>query len=210
MLLDVDDTLCLTEAVCFELENHVLGLMGRRPMTREIHIATWGAPMREAMTLRSPGIDVDAFIAAYEPLLHEHQADGRLDMISPQNLAAIDELVARQLDVMLLTSRTENEVAHMLADDHDLAERVSAIYHGGNTTHLKPDPRVFDVVLATHALQPEWCLYVGDSPGDAAAATGAGMRFVACLESGLRTRDDFAPFVVDAFVDRFADIVLVV
>lgn len=210
VVLDVDDTLCLTEAACFELENQVLVAMGLPPMTRAAHLATWGMPMREAMPLRAPGVDVDAFVANYEPLLYERQADGRLDTISDENLATIDQLVTIGLDVMLLTSRTANEIAHMLADDHSLTGRVTAIYHGGNTTHLKPDPRAFDVVFAIHGVSPERCVYVGDSPGDAAAATGARMRFVASLESGVRTRDDFAAYEVMAFVDRLPEIVDVV
>lgn len=37
VVIDVDDTLCLTEAACFDLENEVLKRMGREPMPRAIH-----------------------------------------------------------------------------------------------------------------------------------------------------------------------------
>ena len=210
MVLDVDDTLCLTEAACFELENSVLQSMGRSPMTREVHQASWGLPLHEAIALRSPGIDLTAFAAAYEPLLAEAVRDGRLDVIADENLAAIDRLVAAGLQVMLLTSRTLTEVAHFLADDHALADRVTAVFHADNISHLKPDPRAFDALFAAHEIEPSGCVYVGDSPGDAAASIGAGMRFIACLQSAVRTRDDFAPYRVDAFVDTFPDIVDVV
>ena len=59
--LDIDDTACLTEAARFELENSVLAQMGLAPMSREVHVQTWGRPLFEAIMDRSPGIDVDAF-----------------------------------------------------------------------------------------------------------------------------------------------------
>lgn len=40
VIIDIDDTLCLTEAACYELENQVLLSMGRIPMTRDIHKET--------------------------------------------------------------------------------------------------------------------------------------------------------------------------
>ena len=44
LIIDVDDTLCLTEAACFDMENETLMAMGRAPMSREVHINTWGQP----------------------------------------------------------------------------------------------------------------------------------------------------------------------
>ncbi|MEV4090096.1 hypothetical protein AB0J43_58495, partial [Nonomuraea fuscirosea] len=64
VVLDVDDTLCLTEAACFDLENDVLARLGREPMSRAAHVATWGLPLLQAMPRRSPGLDLDAFAAA--------------------------------------------------------------------------------------------------------------------------------------------------
>jgi phosphoglycolate phosphatase-like HAD superfamily hydrolase len=49
-------------------------------------------------------------------------------------------------------------------------------------------------------------VYVGDSLTDAEAAKGAGLHFIACLEAGIRTRDDFAIHPVDRFIERFADL----
>jgi hypothetical protein len=58
VVVDVDDTLVLTEAVCFEIENAALAKLDRPPMTRAVHIATWGQPLLDAIRLRSPGVDV--------------------------------------------------------------------------------------------------------------------------------------------------------
>ncbi|SCF20974.1 phosphoglycolate phosphatase [Micromonospora viridifaciens] len=206
-MVDVDDTLCLTESVCFELENEVLRRIGRPPMPRAVHLATWGQPLLGAMPHRSPGVDLARFEAAYRGVLDRYVTDGRLDVIPPENLHAMDRLVAAGRTVMLLTSRTESEMAHLLAPDHVLAERVSAVFHAGNTRYRKPDPRVFDELLAATGLAPGQCVYVGDSPGDAVAAGTAGLHFVACLQSGVRRREDFEQRHVDLFIDAFPEVV---
>ncbi|MFC7531896.1 HAD family hydrolase [Actinoplanes sp. GCM10030250] len=206
VIVDVDDTLCLTEAASFDLENEVLARMGRPPMPRDVHLSTWGEVLLDAMPHRSPGIDLDRFATLF-PIAHqEYLADGRLDVIPPDNLRALDHLVASGHSVMLLTSRAEAEIQHMLEPDHVLAGRVTHAYHQGNTRFRKPDPRAFDELLAETGFPPEDCVYVGDSPGDAVAASGAGIRFIACLQSGVRRLDDFDPHHVTAAIDSFPEL----
>ncbi|MFI9595441.1 HAD family hydrolase [Nonomuraea sp. NPDC052265] len=210
MVVDVDDTLCLTEAACFELENEVLSRLGRGPMSRAVHVATWGRPLHDAMPRRSPGLDLAAYLPLHHAVLREYVAAGLVDVVPGENLRAIDELNAAGRAVMLLTSRTEAEMEHLMAPGHVLDGRITAVYHADNTRFGKPDPRAFDELLAATGLAPGECLYVGDSPTDAQAATGAGLRFVACMQSGLREPADFAPHPVDAFIDAFSDLAVTV
>ncbi|MEV4756664.1 HAD hydrolase-like protein [Micromonospora sp. NPDC049559] len=207
VVIDVDDTLCLTEAVCFELENEVLARIGRPPMPRAVHLSTWGQPLLDAMPRRSPGVDLGDFATAYHVVLQEYVANGRLDVVASENLDALDRLALAGRSVMLLTSRTGAEVAHLLAPDHVLAGRLRAIYHRDNTRFGKPDGRAFDELLSAARLSPGQCVYVGDSPTDAQAANAAGVRFIACMQSGVRRRGDFGAYRVDAFVDAFPDVV---
>jgi phosphoglycolate phosphatase-like HAD superfamily hydrolase len=51
------------------------------------------------------------------------------------------------------------------------------------------------------------CVYVGDAVTDAIAANGAGMHFIAVLESGLRQKEDFKKVRVDFFAKKFSDTV---
>ncbi|MEV6350570.1 HAD hydrolase-like protein [Actinoplanes sp. NPDC051851] len=206
VIVDVDDTLCMTEAASFDLENDVLAEMGRPPMSRAVHLATWGEILLDAMPHRSPGIDLTHFSTLF-PVRHQrYLAEGRLDVIPPENLAALDRLVLEGRTVLLLTSRAEQEVRHLLEPDHVLAARVTGAYHQGNTRFRKPDPRAFDELLAERRLAPHECVYVGDSPGDALAAGGAGIPFIACLQSGVRRLPDFDPRFVTAAVDVFPEI----
>lgn len=207
VVIDVDDTLCLTESICFELENEALKAMGRLPMTREIHIATWGQPLLDAIQLRSPGIATADFYAAYHPVLASFIANGRLDSIPEANYAALDTLTALGKALFILTSRTHSELKHLLEPDHLLAPRIAGFYHKERTKYHKPDPRVFDELLQEHHLDPQACVYVGDSVSDGIAAKGAGMYFIASLESGLRQENDFADVGADGYIQAFPEIV---
>jgi phosphoglycolate phosphatase len=207
VIIDVDDTLCLTEAACFDLENEALQRMGRGSMERAVHLGTWGQPLFDAIAVRSPGINVEEFKVAYHPVIDEFIADGRLDSIPEANYQALDRLVELGKKLMLLTSRTHDEFKHLLAPDHLLAGRVSAFYYKDNMAYHKPDPRAFDEVLRDNNLQSSQCVYIGDSPSDAAASNQAGLGFIASLESGIRQRQDFDGYEVAAYIDKFPDVV---
>jgi len=206
VIIDFDDTLCLTEAATFELENEVLARMGRQPQTREIHKATWGKPLFEAIALRSPGVDIPRF----QKLLIQAQAEwvklGRIDGIPLENLKALDAILDADKELFVLTSRTHGEIVHLLKPDHRLASRVKAFYYRDIMPYHKPDPRAFDRLLKENDLIPEECVYVGDALSDATAAKGAHLHFVACLEAGIRTQKDFSPHAVDVFTERFTDV----
>lgn len=210
VILDLDDTLCLTEAACFEMENEVLRAMGRREMSREIHKATWGKKLFEAIEDRSPGIDTIEFRMAYAPIIRKYTEEGKLDALPEENYSALDELILMGKQLVVLTSRTHGELEHLLAPDHHLAERVETFYYEENMQYHKPDPRAFEHIEREHGWKPDECVYVGDSLSDAQAAKDAGLHFIASLEGGLRTEANFlkqpdAP--VDVFITRFPDVI---
>lgn len=210
VILDFDDTLCLTEEICFEIENEVVKKMGRQPIPRKLHLSTWGKPLFEIIPVRSPGIDVIEFRKLYEGLLPEAIAKGRFDRIPSVNLEALDQLIELGKELVLLTSREHSELAHILAEDHALSDRVSAFYYRDNMKFHKPDPRAFAHIEGEHGWKPEECVYVGDSLGDAQASKGAGIHFIASLESGLRTKSDFEfqnTYPVDGYIQIFPQIV---
>ena len=210
VVIDFDDTLCLTEENCFELENEVLIRMGREPMSREIHLKTWGKPLFETISTRSPGLDVNEFSRNYHQVIEEYVSSGKLDAIPKPNLAALDTLSANGKQLMILTSRTHVELKHILEPAHALAKRIDAFYYKDNMEFHKPDPRAFAELLKHHSLLPGDCVYVGDSISDADAANEAGLKFICSLESGIRSKVDFKNHCVDAFIHAFPDVVKVV
>lgn len=206
IIIDFDDTLTMSEAACFTLENRALEQMGRAPMTREAHKENWGTPIREAIQVRSPGIDPDA----YQPIANQiHQKmvqNGEIDIVSEENLACLDQLITDGYQLFILTSRNEAEAAHLMDPTHHLSSRLAHFYYDGNTTHIKPDPRAFDNLLREFTLSPSDCVYVGDSPSDAKAANAAGIQFIACFESGLRGPEDFNGHTIDASINLFTEL----
>lgn len=196
ILFDYDDTLCMTEYDCYLIENAALAEMGRSPMSREIHKTTWGRPLLDAMTDRSPGVDVDKFETNLLRIHREWIREGKIDVVPDEYLMLLRHLGSMGIVVGILTSRKENEVLHMLEDDHPLDVVLDVFYHSDSTKVRKPDPAVFDPFFVDYPhINREHTVYVGDSPTDAEAAVYAGLgKVIISLESGLRTKADFAQF----------------
>lgn len=209
VLLDFDDTLCLSEEACFHFENEIAMSMGLTPMDRAIHQITWGQSLKHAISERIPGINVGEFMRRFDKMLPQAIKDGKMDQISTKNLAALDQLQAAGKQLAVVTSRSYIEVKPMLSLDHPLGTRIDAFYHRDNSPHLKPDPRVFNKPLYELDVSPQEVVYVGDSLKDGFAAKGAGLSFVAVLESGLVGKQAFANvnLTVDHYAEKFEDCV---
>jgi len=180
--------------------------MGRDAQSRDTHKQTWGMPLGQAMELRSPGIDLAEFWQMF-PVVHtEFVNAGRIDVVSASSIITLQKLRDMNLKVMILTSRTKTESHHLLSPEHQLSPIIDAFYHKDNTSWHKPDPRVFAHIEQDHGFKPGECVYVGDTVGDAAAAKGASLYFIASLESGLRSKKDFTEYAVDAFIDAFTEL----
>lgn len=206
VLLDFDDTLCLTEEACFLLENAIGEEMGFRPMSRDVHKKTWGKPLQDIIPIRIPGIDAKQFMTLMEKRLPEYIEKGMLDIVPGKNLETLSKLKENGKQLAIVTSRSLVEVTHLLHENHPLTNLLDAFYHRDNLEYLKPDPRVFEKVLSDFSANPGECIYIGDSVSDAKAAKGAGMHFIAVMESGLRTDKDFTKEHVDFFAEKFTDI----
>lgn len=205
-LFDFDDTICLTEEAAFNFENQVLNDMGFPPMSREIHKETWGMILKEAIVIRAPGIDADEFVRRQEKYFGEFMSNGNFDNIPEENLEVLRTLKEKGIKVAILTNRSLGEVKHLTHDKHPFADLLDAFYHKDNTPFRKPDPKAFDNAFRDFKFSPKEMIYAGDSVGDAAASTGAGIRSIVVLESGIRQKEDFKDYPVEFFADKFTDV----
>lgn len=204
---DVDGNIVKSEEACWLLENEIFGLMGIPPMTREVHQQTWGMHLEHAVVKRSDGAaDPAEFWKLFDPTYKKRVAAGLIDLVTDADLEACTALKQLGLQHFVLTSRTIAEMGHLMSDEGRLAHYVDTFYYKENMEFHKPDPRAFAHIEREHGLKPSDCVYVGDQPGDAAAAKGAGLHFIANLEEGIRSKEDFADYEVDAFIDNFADL----
>lgn len=206
VILDIDDTLCLTEQVSFETENRIAVKMGFTPMTREMHLKNWGKRIHEAIMERIPGIDVvefmDRFIKENEKLVKQ----GRLDNLSQSTIKTLALLKNMGKTMAIVTSRTHGEVKHFLSKSHIIQSYVTDFFYDGNLQYLKPDPRVFHEILSKFKIRPHEAVYIGDSVTDAKCAKEANLHFIAVLEGRIRVKDDFNGIGVDFFANTFSDI----
>jgi len=205
---DLDDTLVMTESAAFEFENKILRLMGRPAMIREIHQATWGRHLGEAITDRSPGIDANEFMRLFQEEWRKHlEHNSDHDMLSPEANDLLRTLGQKNYYLFILTGRDGFETAHLKSAAHSIAVHFAPenIYHKDNVAFPKPDPRAFDWLFEL-GYKPEECLFVGDSVIDAQAATGAGVNFIATLESGLKKPDDFKDYPVAGFIINLVEL----
>lgn len=175
-------------------------------MSRETHKANWGKPVKDAIVERIPGIDPDEFMRLHREVLPVFVAEGKMDTIPPENIKVLQGLKDAGKKLAIVTSRALQEAEHLLEQSHDLTVVLDGFYHKDKTLYSKPDPRVFDGMLHDFALKPNEVVYIGDAPSDALAAKAAGLYFIASLESGIRTREDFKETDVDAFVNKFTDV----
>ena len=207
IISDVDGNFIMTEEPCWRLENEIFSQMDIPPMSREIHRQTWGMKLGDAVPIRSGGVaDVEQFWQLFPENYQAFVDNGWLDAVSAENIAALKEIRAMHLAHFVLTSRTLTEMSHLMSEKSPLHGLIDAFYYQENMEFHKPDPRAFGHIEQLHDLRPENCVYVGDQPGDAAAANGAGLRFIANLEEGLREEKDFSGYVVDAFIAKYADL----
>jgi HAD superfamily hydrolase (TIGR01509 family) len=208
VLLDFDDTLCLSEEACFHFENEVAASMGFTPMSREVHKLTWGQHLQEAITERIPGINAELFMKHFEEKVPEAIKAGRFDSVPQANLAILDTIKDEGKKIAVVTSRSLIEVQSIMDKAHPLSALVDKFYHRDNLEHMKPDPRVFNKALYEFDVMPIECAFVGDTLKDGFAAKNAGMDFIAVLESGLVMKESFlnANIQVDYFAEKFTDI----
>jgi HAD superfamily hydrolase (TIGR01549 family) len=201
--VDFDGTLCMTEESTYFIENEVAVQMGHEPMSREVHKKTWGQELEMAIQERVPGINTEKFMK----LLYEAHMiaveEERIDAVSPENIEALDKILENNLKLALLTSRSIDEANHLMHQTHPLNARMEKFYYKENSDFLKPDPRVFEKALKDFDVEPSEVVYVGDAVSDAIAAKGAGLHFVAVLESGVRVKKDFKNLGVDYFATTF-------
>jgi phosphoglycolate phosphatase len=165
-----------------------------------------GIPLLEAIELRSPGVDVQKFHKAFQSTFPKAAKSGKLDQVSAKNLRILDELISCGKTLLVLTSRSIVEAEHVMSPSHPLYNRIETFYYKENMKYHKPDPRAFEHIEHEHGWRPSECVYVGDTLTDAESATKAGLYFIASLESGLRNREDFNQYRVDAFIDEFTEL----
>jgi phosphoglycolate phosphatase len=206
ILVDFDDTLCLSEEACFHLENEIAARLNFPPMTRALHQSNWGKPLREAIIERIPGIDSSAFMDLFNEVSRKHVLEGTFDRVSEENLDVLRLLKKQGYKVVIQTSRQHCEVEYLISDQSPLMPVIDGFFYQERSKYKKPDPRVFLLPSETFDIPFAEMVYVGDAFTDVQWCRAAGVHFIASIESGLRTKEDFEKLGAKWFIRKFSEL----
>ncbi|MFZ2025047.1 MAG: HAD family hydrolase [Microgenomates group bacterium] len=206
ILVDFDDTLCLSEEACFHLENEIAEKLGFTPMSRTVHQANWGKPLKDAIVERIPGIDGEKFMGLFAEVSRKYVDQGTFDHISEENLGVLRQLRENGYKVVIQTSRQHCEVEYLVSDRSPLAPVIDGFFYQERSQYKKPDPRVFLLPSTSFHVSFQEMVYVGDAFTDVQWCKAAGIHFIASLESGLRTKEDFEKLGATMFIHKFAEL----
>jgi len=206
ILVDFDDTLCLSEEACFHLENEIAAKLNFPPMSRTTHQANWGKPLKDAIVERIPGIDADAFMSLFSEVSKKHILEGSFDHVSEENLNILRQLKEKGYKVVIQTSRQHCEVEYLISDKSPVMPIVDGFFYQERSQYKKPDPRVFILPSTTFDVAFDEMVYVGDAFTDVQWCKAAGIHFIASIESGLRTKEDFEKLGAKWFITKFSEL----
>lgn len=97
------------------------------------------------------------------------------------SLSLVESLKSAGYTLCLVTSNSRASMKRDMEYDpvmNSILGYFDNIFAAEDVKHHKPDPRVFDDVLAELGLEPEQAIYIGDGGHDASAALMAGLGFI--------------------------------
>ncbi|HHQ45594.1 MAG TPA: HAD family hydrolase, partial [Candidatus Altiarchaeales archaeon] len=182
VILDVDGTLIDSIGSIWEQYKVVSSKLGLPKTSFQKFARHLGKPWRNVLLGIWPDLDPDEFSGHYD-----------FSKETSKPIPGVNDalnVLSKKYRLIILTSRgseTMDDHLHMAHIDTKLFERI---FHRNNTVHHKPDPKVFDEVLAQMGVEKSDAIYVGDSLVDSDCAVSAKVPFVGVL-TGAATAKEF-------------------
>ena len=183
VLFDLDGTLIDTTSLILACFEHSWQTVTGRGHAQETLIATFGMPLREAVSLLAA--DRDCSMDHVERLLSEYRSfnlanhDGMIRRF-PGARQAVAELKARGYLIGVVTSKGR-ELGRRGLELCSLDCFLDVAVFLEDTDHHKPRPEPVLKALERLNAQPSLAVYVGDSRHDLIAGRAAGVRTVAAM-----------------------------
>jgi phosphoglycolate phosphatase len=190
----------LAEAVRYTLET-----LGRPPRTREEIRSFIGDGVRRLLA-DALGSDeasvVDQAMAIFPARYLDHCADrSRLYPGVAETLTRLSSMVK-----MAVVTNKPEAPSRKLMDQLGISGRFSVLIGGDTLLVRKPDPEPVREALRRLGVAASEAVFVGDSPGDVAAAHAAGVRVVG-VTYGYRSAEKLRAAGADVLIDAFSDLV---
>lgn len=178
LIFDLDDTLICSFEGYVKAHQHSARLLGW-PVLSEPELVAYERDFPSTLARQYPGRDVQPFIDAWHTIAHHYpyQAiDGAV--------AALTALRGRGHRLWIVTSRGRSNLGLRLEQGGWEPAWFHGIFAREDQPEQKPSPRAFEPVWQARerrGLGKRPACYFGDRGGDRAAATAAGVKFVAVL-----------------------------
>ncbi len=183
LIFDLDGTLVDTAPDLHAATNHVLGLIGRHPISMSELRAFVG---HGAMNLIERGVaatgepvDQDTLKRLHKTFL-EYYGDNISDhsVVFDGLLAVLDKAQASGLKLGVCTNKVE-KLSHKLLTELGMMQRFGSLIGGDTLPVMKPDPAPLFEAIARLGVEPARAMMVGDSETDIRTAQNAGVPVLA-------------------------------
>ena len=183
IIFDYDDTLVNSSKALYKIEVRVIKSMSLKVPSEKEYFSLWGLPHSSMIKSMFPNISINEYMKRYSDIYNP-------DSIKPFKctLNVVNSL-SKKYRLAVLSSKSMYFLKQHL-EHTKLYEYMDYVHAEDSSVYKKPDPRVFDDIIAHFDCQPSDMLYVGDQLGDFKAASGAGLDFVA-VTTGMNSRSQF-------------------
>lgn len=113
--------------------------------------------------------------ATFQGLMDVLFAADESELVRPEAAALVDDARAAGIAVAVCTNDLEAFHGREWMARISVLSRLDALVDGSVEGFLKPDPRIYELVLARLGLPASACLFVDDQPGNVEGARAAGM-----------------------------------
>jgi pyrophosphatase PpaX len=202
VLFDLDGTVIDSGAIILASMRHATReVLGVEPPDEELMAAVGGPGLEAQMRAFAPD-RVDELVTVYRA--HNEPLHG--DLVC---CAGMDDVLlqlkeeGRRLGIVTAKRRATVDLAFANVPVGHLFETVVG---GDETERHKPDPAPLLLAAQRMNVNPEDCVYVGDSPFDMRAAKAARMHAVAVTWGGIHAREALEREQPDEIVDEAEDL----
>jgi len=204
IIFDFDDTLVESRLKKWAQHKLVSKKFYNIDLSYEMIREHWGKPFNELLGLLYKNGDT------YENMHKAIRSVHNQFLKDPYEHAnrVVDTILKKGIEVGVLSAALREHLNEELERAGFPVPKFFALQGADETEVHKPDPRVFDLILAKlseKGVSRNEVLYVGDSLLDLQAAKGAGLHFIA-VTTGLYSRNDFLAEGAETVIDDVKDL----
>jgi 2-haloacid dehalogenase len=168
----------------------VLAAAEIEPFLDEIDFPGWNRGLDAGRPIADAEADIEARFPHRAGLIAAYRSNFRSTLVGevPGTADIVRELATTDLRLLALTNWSAESFPNAL-ELYPVLGQFEAIVVSGQERLVKPDPRIFQVLLERHGLTPERTAFIDDAPANVEAARVAGLRAVRFTDATALRRD---------------------